>query len=227
MTNLVVFGTSELARVLTSMAHEDPRYEVVAATAHRRFLDAMPDLPVPVCAYEDLTQLADPDQCELVVAIGYSNMNASRQQVCEVVTADGWRLGSYVSDRAWVSSDAMVGEGAIIFPHATVEPFAQLGQGVIMWSGATVCHDTVIGDYTYLAPSATICGNVRTGARCFIGAGATVRDGVQLATRTLVGAGACVLFPTEPDTVHRGVPATPIERTSSEISEMLPGRSSR
>lgn len=224
MTDIVVFGTSELARVVVSMIAEDPRHRVVAATAHRQYLDAMPDMPVPVCAYEDLADIADPNSTQILVAIGYTHMNEQRELVTDIVSRDGWQLASFVHERAWVSADARVGDGAIIFPQVTVEPYAQLGRGVVVWSGATVCHDSTIDEFTYIAPGATVCGNVRIDERCFVGAGATVRDSVHLAPRTLVGAGACVLFSTEPDSVHRGTHAGAIARTSSEIPEISPQR---
>ncbi len=222
MTDIVVFGTSELARIMVSMLREDPRYRVVAATAHRQYLDAMPEMSVPVCAYEDLADVADPARVQMIVAIGYTKMNEQRQRVVDIVTADGWQLASFIHEHAWVSTDAQVGEGAIVFPHATIEPFARLGRGVVVWSSATICHDATVGEMSYVAPGATVCGNVRIAERCFVGAGATIRDSVELAPRTLVGAGACVLFSTEPDSVHRGTHAAAIGRSSCEVAEINP-----
>jgi acetyltransferase-like isoleucine patch superfamily enzyme len=92
--------------------------------------------------------------------------------------------------------------GAVVSNHCVV------GTGALVGTHASIDHDGVLDDFVSLAPSATTGGDVRIGACTAVGLGANVIHGVTIGAHTVVGAGALVLGDLPDRVVAHGVPAT-------------------
>ena len=155
----------------------------------------------------DLPQLArDHENLGIVVAIG-----------------DNWVRGRVVGDiresfpeiqfvraihpSAQISTDARIGEGAVIMAGAVINPGASVGHFCIVNTRASLDHDSEMSDYSSLGPAATTGGGVRLGTYSNIGIGATVVQEIVIGEHTVIGAGAVVLHPVADRVVAYGVPA--------------------
>lgn len=206
---VVIFGIGTFGRVARAYLQHDWPGQVEAFTVHERFVPGDRVLGLPVVAWERAVETYPPERCDLCVAIGYSNVNRSREALFGDARARGYRMIRYVSSRAAVHPDATVGEGAFILDHAVVEPYASVGENTVLWSGCHVGHDTVVGNHVYVALRAAIAGKCTIEARAFIGANATVRDGLTIGAGSVVGAGAVILHDTAPGSVHKAAEAAP------------------
>lgn len=220
MSAIVIVGTGELARLAHSFLRDIDGLEPVAATVGAEYLDGAELAGLPVVAFEELEDSYPPDDHELLVCAGYRRVNRGREHLTKAARERGYRLATLAHPAAWISPDASLGDGCIVFPRALVEPYATIGAGGVLWSGSVVAHDSRLGDFCFLAPNATIAGNVTLGERCFVGANATLRDGISLGPDCVVGAGAVLKYDAAPGTVFPAAPTRPGERPSSSYDTL-------
>lgn len=201
MSEVVVFGTGDFARVARAYLDADSEHRVVAFTVHERYVQRSELLGLPVVPCERLDGLYPPDRCAMLVAIGFSRVNRARAEIYEECRARGYDLISYVSSRAHCWPGVELGDNCFVFESNVIQPYVRIGSDVVIWSGNHIGHDSTIGDHCFIASHAVISGNVTVGDRCFIGVNATIRDGVTIATDCVIGAGALIMT----DTVEGGV----------------------
>jgi sugar O-acyltransferase (sialic acid O-acetyltransferase NeuD family) len=204
--NVVVFGVGALGELAHFYLTSDSSARVVAFTVDGAFVREPSFCGLPVVAFEDVATAFPPASHDLLVALGYSGVNRARADKMAAAERAGYRLSRYVSSRAH-NLAAAVGDNALVFEGAILQPFSRLGRGVVVWSGAIVGHHSTVGDCAFLAPGAVLSGHVTLGARCFVGNGAAVRDGVHVGDGCILGLGAAVVADCAPDGIYLGVPA--------------------
>lgn len=91
-----------------------------------------------------------------------------------------------------IYSDAVIGNGVLVFPHSVVSSGVRIGNHVLVYHNCVLAHDAIIEDYSILANSVTLSGNVTIGRNCYIGAGATLLEGISIGDNTIIAAGATV-----------------------------------
>jgi len=217
VSEVVLFGTGDFARIAYVYLREDSPHDVVAFTVDERYIDEPELLGRPVIPFEQLEKTHSPSQYPMFVAIGFSGVNRARAETYERCKAKGYALLTYVSSRATCVGDHELGDNCFVFEENVIQPFVKIGNNVIMWSGNHIGHDARIGDHCFIASHAVISGNVTIGHSTFVGVNATFRDGVVVAPQCVIGAGALIMK----DTVEGGVYSVrgtePSERRSWEL----------
>lgn len=202
MKPLVLFGTTAQARIAAHYFEQDSEYQVVAFTADEQFIaDRQQFEGRPLVPFESLLREYPPADCDLFVAVGYTNMNRLRAHKVEAALSAGYRLPSYVSPRCTYLSDTQPGPNSFILEDNTIQPFVTIGKNVTMWSGNHIGHDSVVRDHTFISSHVVVSGFVTVEESCFLGVNSTIRDGVTVGASTLIGAGAVVLADLDPDSV--------------------------
>jgi sugar O-acyltransferase (sialic acid O-acetyltransferase NeuD family) len=206
----VIFGTGDFARIASVYLRDDSPYEVKAFTVHEQYIEDVELLGIPVVPFEGLGESHPPNECELLVAVGYSRTNQARAEVYEECKARGYRFLTYVHSGVKVWEESSVGENTFVFEDNVLQPFATIGDDVVLWSGNHVGHDVTIGDHCFIASHVVISGNARIGPYTFVGVNATFRDGVRVGPRNIIGAGAVIMRDTEEGDVYpvRGTEAS-------------------
>lgn len=205
---IVILGTGELAQLAHYYFSHDAGRQVAGFTVDAKYATSAEYLGLPLVAYESLESCFPPERYELFVAIGYTQLNAARAQRCADARARGYRLATYVSSRASVWPDLVIGDNCLIMEANVIQPFARLGNGVIMFCSSVVSHHVEIGDYCFIASEATLCGGSRIGPRSFIGANSTIREHLSIGQDCIVSAGSLILKDVADGSSHMAV-ATP------------------
>lgn len=141
------------------------------------------------------------------VAIG-GEWGRDRLSVSEFLRGHGIRIVSLIHPRAFVASDAVLGEGVQILAHATVASRARIESGSIVNHGATIDHECHIGAGVHVAPGATLCGLVQVGTASMVGAGSVILPRVRIGADSIVGAGSVVTRDIPDNVIAFGNPAT-------------------
>lgn len=194
MEKIVIFGVSDAAQLAHYYFTNDSSYNVVAFTVDAAFIP--PDRQfcgLPVVDFENVALLYPPSEYAFFVALGYSNLNASRKEKYLAARALGYRLVTYVSSKAAVLNQGDIGENCFILENNTVQPFASIGNNVTLWSGNHIGHHSRIDDHCFLASHIVISGRVHIGESCFIGVNATFRDHITVGEKCVIGAAAVLL----------------------------------
>lgn len=187
---IVIFGAGELAEVADFYFAADSQRQVAAFTIDGAHLNAQSWLGRPLIAFEEIAVRMPPSEYDFFVAVGYSKLNALRQEKCLAAAALGYSLVSYVSSRATIFSNVRHGWNCFILENNTVQPFVTIGNGVTMWSGNHIGHHSSIGDFAFISSHVVISGGVKVGERTFIGVNSTTNDRISIGNRCVIGSGS-------------------------------------
>jgi len=216
---VVIFGTLRSASLARYCLEHDSPLRVAAFTVDRSYALATEHEGLPLIPFEELESRFGPDDCRLLIPMGYQQMNAVRRERYEQAARRGYRFASYVASRASVWPDVEIGENVLIYEHAVIQPFCRVGSNCIIRSGANVGHHCQVGDHAFVASGVLMGGAVRIGEQAFVGIGAVLRDQIEVAPRSFVAAGAVVTADTEADRAYAGHPARPLAKTALEACD--------
>ncbi len=212
---LVLVGAGEFAQIACEYFEHDSDYDVVAFSVEREYLKDPQLAGRPVVAYETLESVYPPADVDVFVAVPASGLNRLRTRFYQDLKQRGYSLATYVSSRAFVWRNAIIGENSFIFEGNVIQPFVRIGHNCILWSGNHVGHRTVVHDHVFVASHAVISGYCEIGSSSFVGVNATFNDGIKVARDNVIGAGALVTRDTEPGRVYVGSPAHALPDRSS------------
>jgi sugar O-acyltransferase (sialic acid O-acetyltransferase NeuD family) len=214
---LVIVGAGETAQIAYEYFTHDSPHTVAAFAVEGAYLKERQIYGLPVVALETLAESHPPDQFGAFVAISYNSLNRVRRRLHRLVKDLGFRCEAYVSSRAFVWPNAVVGDNCFVFESCVVQHHARLGDDVTLWSGATITHRCVIGNDCFIASGAVINGFTTVGERCFIGANSSIADNLSIARDSVIGMGAVVTTSIEePGGVWVGNPARRLARSAFE-----------
>ncbi len=192
MKRLIIYGTSPAAIQSHYDFTADSDYEVVAFTAERKALSGETLLGLPVVAFEDIEQIYPPAEYNMFIAVYFNRVNAVRRQKYEEAKRKGYTLANYISSKAIVWPELILGENCMICDGANVRPFTRIGNDTFIMPGAVVGHDVAVGDHCYLAIHAVLLAGSAVESGCVIGANSTILNGVKVAVDCVVSAGAVI-----------------------------------
>ncbi|MGB0766510.1 MAG: acetyltransferase [Phycisphaeraceae bacterium] len=208
---VILLGAGGHSRVLRSLLSIQER-SILAV------LDDNPDLHgkrightgLTIAAALDAVRQHDPNDVELVNAIGSTHRPTARRAVYETFTAKGYTFATLIHHHATTACEAFIEPSAQLMAGCTIQAGAQILANTLINTHASIDHDTTVGEHTHVAPGVTICGNVTIGQACHIGAGATIVQGITIGDSVVVGAGATVLRDVPDTQTVLGTPARPI-----------------
>ncbi|WP_081942187.1 acetyltransferase [Spirochaeta lutea] len=179
------------------------------------------DSSLQIVGYTDLVQYGDCEQKYLGSDQGFL-MSEIDTSIRFVVSPDSprirkklfesyYQLGmgpqTVISDKAYISKSAKLGNGSLIQRFSSVSSNSTLGNGVRLNYYANVTHNVEIGDYSVLAPGCTVLGGSKIGNCTYIGANAVIHPKVQIGSNVIIGAGANVTRNIPDNVIAYGNPA--------------------
>ncbi len=204
---LVIVGNGEIAEMACEYFDHDSDREVAGFAIGAEFIKSPILMDRPVTPLGELAGRYPPDAFDAFVAIGDSQLNRVRRRHVETCRAAGFRLASYVSSKAFVWRNVVIGENCFILEHNVLQPFTTIGDNVTLWSGNHIGHRSVIEDDVFIASHVVVSGFCRIGAGSFVGVNAAVAHQVEIAEDNFIAMGAVVTKSTEADGVYQGHPA--------------------
>ena len=212
MKPIVIIGAGETAHLAYEYFTHDSNYTVAGFSQNQKYMTGSEFLGLPVVPLEEIRQHFPPSQYDGFVAMGSSRLNHDRADMYKTMKGLGYDLVSYISSRAFVWRNAVIGENCFIFEHNTVQPFVTIGNNVILWSGNHIGHRSVIGDNVFVSSHVVVAGSCEIGDNAFLGVNCTIIDKIKLEKDVFIGGGALV---------QKNVPAgSVIQSTSTETSKV-------
>ncbi len=150
---------------------------------------------------------------QVVVGIGD---NVIREQMYQRLINSGKSLifKNVSHPTAFVSRDASVGKGVVVFANSVVQSGVELGDFCIVNTSATVDHDCRVGRFSHIAPGVNLCGGVTVGARTLVGVGSCASPGVSVGAGTVIGAGSVIVSDIPANVVAYGNPCRVVRNLS-------------
>jgi sugar O-acyltransferase (sialic acid O-acetyltransferase NeuD family) len=218
MSNVVIYGNGQMARLAHFYLEQDSPLDVVAFTVDRSYVNDTTLEGLPVLPLEEITERHPPDAVGMFVAVGYGRVNKERRDSYHRVKAMGYPLVSYVCSKAILWPNVEIGENCFIMEGNVIQPNVSIGDDVTLGPSNCIGHHCIIKDHCFLASGANLSGNVTIEPCCFLGANATVRNAVTIAQECVIGAGAVIMK----DTSEREVYTSPRAQLLPLPSDRLP-----
>ena len=206
---LVIVGDSAFAAIACEYFTHDSDYEVAGFSVERTWLKHDTLFDLPMVAFEDLESVFPPSSHDVFVAATYTQMNRLRARLAQAAKDRGYALASYVSSRAFVWGNVILGEHCFIFEDNTVQPFVEIGDNVVLWSGNHIGHHSRIGSHCFVASHVVVSGFVDIGEYCFIGVNATLINNLSIANDCWIGPGVIITRNTSAGEFYKPVAAAP------------------
>jgi acetyltransferase-like isoleucine patch superfamily enzyme len=167
MEKIIIFGTSDLARLATYYFHHYRKYEVVAFIVDPEYRTAEVFMDIPTYTWEQALEKFPSDRFGMFVAIGPSQMNNVRKEKFIRAKAAGYKCVSFVSERASYLTQHEIGENCFIFEDNTIQPYVKICDNTILWSGNHIGHDSFISSHTFITSHVVVSGHVTVEENCF------------------------------------------------------------
>lgn len=193
MTKVVIVGITDQAEMAYYYLSRERDYHIAAFSIDRAFMKSLQITDLPLVAFEEIEKTYPPDEYRMFIAIGYSQVNKLRAEKYHQAKDKGYQLISYISPRATIADNVLIGDNCFIFEDNTIQPFAKIGNNVTLWSGNHIGHHSIIEDHCFIASHVVISGRVRVEPYCFIGVNSTIRDHITISKECVIGAGSLIM----------------------------------
>ncbi len=217
MQKILLFGNGQVASATLVALQDVGKYEIVALTVDRAYIQESEIFGRPVVPFETVEQLYPPEEYQLFLSISFRNVNRLRAEKFAQARAKGYRMISPLHSTALIASNVTLGENVSVGANSLISPFAQIGDDVMIGPGCLIGHHTVLRDHCWLAGNVSVGGDVTVGERTFVGLNATIRDRVRIASGCVIGAGGVLLADTAEDEVFLAVPSERLPISSREL----------
>ena len=200
---LVIIGDSAFAEVAYECFTHDSEYEVVGFSVESQYIKKKALFGLPIVPFEQIKEYFNPSEIEFYAALIYSQLNRLRTRLYHAAKVKGYRPASYISSRAFVWRNAVVGEHCFVFEDNTIQPFVRIGNNVVLWSGNHIGHHTVIQDHCFIASHVVISGFCNIGSNTFMGVNATLGNNLSIGEDNWIGPSVTILKNTEPNLLFK------------------------
>ena len=213
---LVIVGAGEFADIAYEYFTYDSEYQIVGFSVHEKYIESKLHNGLPIVSLETINKHFAPSEFEVFVAVPATQINTVRKKLFEELKEKGYRCATYVSSKAFVWRNAIIGENCFIFENNTVQPFVTIEDNTILWSGNHIGHRTVIKKNCFISSHAVISGYCLINEGCFIGVNSTFNDHTSLPPYSILGSGSVVTKKLlDEEAVYIGNPAKAIPRRSA------------
>lgn len=194
---LIIFGDSAFAEIAKEYFESDTGYKVDAFVVESKYLTKSEMSGIPILPFNEIEAKYPPATHDMFVAVTYTQLNRLRTRIASEAKSKGYKLASYVSPKAFIWKNVLLGEHCFIFEDNTLQPFVKIGNNVVLWSGNHIGHHSVIEDNCFISSHVVISGFCRVGENSFLGVNSTLSNNVELGADNWVGPGVLVTGSTE------------------------------
>lgn len=206
MSKLVIYGNGAMARVLYAYARRS--MDVAGFTVDDACIEQAGSgfQGLPLAPFSRVREAFDPVDHEMIIAVGYLEMNALRQRKYLEAREMGYRFASYVHDSVLRHDDLVIEENCIILDHVSIHPGSRIGPGSFISSNVNIGHDCQVGAGNWINAGVSIAGGCRIGEGCFFGVNASTGHGLEIGSRNFIAANTLVNKNTRDDEVYLSEP---------------------
>lgn len=201
MKNVIIFGADQFAEIIYEFLKNDNNMKICAFTVDEKYKNVSEYRGLPLVAFENVEKIYPPEQYDIMICLGYTNMNNVRKEKYRQAREKGYKVVGYRHPSAIVLTEDY-DESSIIMEGVVIGQGCKIGEGNVFWPKAHIAHHTTVGNYNFFTISCAVAGNIEIHDNCVFGNNCTIKNGIDIASYTLVGAGAYISKSTEECAVY-------------------------
>ena len=161
------------------------------------------DVDTPIVGDESSWPIAENDR--FVIATGNPEL---RGRLYDALIARGAKFTNIIHPLSWIAPSAILGNGIIAAPFATINADAKLEDNVAINSHVGIGHDTRIGRHSAISPFTVVAGAAVVGEKVFIGSSCVIAPKKTVGRQATIAAGSVVHKNVPDNAFATGNPAT-------------------
>ena len=199
---VVIYGNGAMARVLCSYAQRT--MNIAGFTVDDACINGNDGrfLGLPLVPFSRLRDIFDPACHQLIIAVGFLEMNELRNRKYLEVKEMGYTFASYVHDSVMIHDDLIIEENCIILDHVSIHPGSRIGHGTFISSNVNIGHDCDIGPLNWINSGVSIAGGCHAGSGCFFGVNSSTGHGLRIGSHNFIAANTFINKNTNDDEVY-------------------------
>lgn len=146
---LIIFGNNGFAEMVAHYFEEQGDREVVAFTAHEKFITDSRLASRPMVPFEKIAEEFAPADHEFFVALEHGRQNVGRTEIAAEAAAMGFSLASFISPSAHVSSKTRLGEHCLVLENAVIQHGVEMGANNLVFANAFFGQSCRVGANNY------------------------------------------------------------------------------
>lgn len=206
---LLIVGNGEIASMAYQYFLHDSKYQPVGFAIGKEYIDNNTFENLPLVDLDEVENHFPPVQVKAFVAIGDAQLNRVRARHFNDIKKRGYSFASYVSSRAFVWPNVVIGNNCFILEENVLQPFVTIGDNVILWSGNHIGHRSTVGDHVFITSHVVISGFCNIGTHTYIGVNSAIGNNVDIAGDNYIAMSTSIASSTTPNTIYQGNPAEP------------------
>lgn len=216
MKKIILAGNAITASIINSYLSQDNRYQVAGLTVDKEFLNQAGISGIDSFALEQLNELFPTDRYTIIMAMGYNDINRTRESMFSRLKKLGYQIETYIHPDAKVYTHLPIGEGCIILPNAVIEPYVYIGSNSFVGANVTLAHHSSVAENCWIASGAVVSGQAKIERNTFIGVNSTIVNEVIVGQYNIIGAGALITKNTKASSVHLARSGEELRYTSDD-----------
>ncbi len=202
----IIYGNGAIARLLYSYARRS--MDIAGFTVDDVCIadNADSHLGLPLVPFSRVEKKFDPASHNMIIAVGFVEMNELRVRKYVEAGQKGYRFASYVHDSVLMHDDVVIEENCVILDHVSIHPGCRIGRGTFVSSNVNVGHDCIVGEANWINSGVAIAGGCDLGDGCFFGVNSSTGHGLRIGARNFVAANTFINKSTEADQVYLSEP---------------------
>lgn len=202
----IIYGNGAMAKLLFSYARRS--MDIAGFTVDDV---CIPDntgsyLGLPLVPFSSVENHFDPFSYNMIIAIGFIEMNALRVRKYLEARQKGYRFASFVHESVLLHDDVVIEENCVILDHVSIHPGCKIGRSTFVSSNVNIGHDCIVGEANWINSGVAIAGSSDIGEGCFLGVNSSVGNGLRIGARNFIAANTFINKHTDEDQVYLSEP---------------------
>lgn len=129
MKKIILYGNTEFTKLMKFYIETDTNRVIEAVTVEEEYKEAETFEGLPLVAFEKIESIYLPEKFEILICIGYNQMNTIREKITNKCKKRGYTIASYIHSTANIAKNVKMGDGNIILENVLIQPNGVIGSG--------------------------------------------------------------------------------------------------
>ena len=220
MKPIIIFGAGKVAQIIHFFFSEYTQREIISFCVDSKYKiqDKLND--IPIIEFDNLVDSYPPSAVDIFVAMGYQDMNKSREDKYQLFKDLGYTLASYIDANSNIPKNCIIGENCFLMNNVIIHPFVKIGNNVFIWGGSMVGHHSKIDDHSWITSSSNISGNSSIGRNCFLGLNSSIGNSIKVQDYCFIGANSLIIKSTKKSEVFITAGTKPMRLNSEQFTKL-------
>ena len=114
---LIIFGNTNYSEMVCDYFTDYSEYDVVCFTVNKNYRQGNIFYNKKIVDFEDIEKQYSPNDYEMFIAVGSSNLNKNREMIYNQAIQKGYQLATFVHPDAYISRKVSIGKNCIIMEY--------------------------------------------------------------------------------------------------------------